>query len=124
MTQRTTQLLELVHTDLADFQNTRSRGGKFWYISFIDDYSSYTKLYLLKAKSEAREAFIKYKAEVENQLDMKIKRVRSDKGKEYKNISLNDHCEKLGIIHELSTPYVPQRNCFSEPLWGIVGFKA
>lgn len=114
VTQRTTQLLELVHTDLADFQNTRSRGGKFWYISFVDDYSRFTKLYLLKTKSEAGEAFLKYKAEVENQLDRKIKRVRSDRGREYENFSWNDHCEKLGIIHELSAPYVPQQNGIAE----------
>ena len=85
------------------------------YIFFVDDYSRYTKVYILKAKSEAgEEAFIKYRVEAENQLDRKIKRVSSDRSREYENNSLNDHCAKLGIIHELSAPYVPQQNGIAE----------
>ena len=38
----------------------------------------FTKAYLLKTKDEAECAFLKYKAEVENQLDLKMKRVRTD----------------------------------------------
>ncbi|KAL6322418.1 hypothetical protein AAG906_007972 [Vitis piasezkii] len=45
-----------------------TRGGKRFYITFIDDYSRYTRVYLLRNKDEARDAFIKYKNEVENQL--------------------------------------------------------
>ena len=44
------------------------RGGKRFYITFIDDYSRYTRVYLLRNKDEARDAFIKYKNEVENQV--------------------------------------------------------
>ena len=53
VTARKTELLELVHLDLADFKNTISKGGKKWYITFVDDYSRYTKVYLLKSKDEA-----------------------------------------------------------------------
>ena len=52
--------------------------------------------------------FLSYKAEVENQLDRKIKRIRSDKGGEY--IPLNDYCEKEGIIHEVTPPYSLESN--------------
>jgi len=62
-------LLELVHSDLANFKNTMSKGGKKWYITFVDDFSKYTKVYLFKSKDEAEEIFLKYKAKVENQLD-------------------------------------------------------
>jgi len=51
-----------------------SKGGKKWYITFVHDFSKYTKVYLLKSKNEAEEMFLKYKAEVENQLDRKIKK--------------------------------------------------
>ena len=50
--------------------------------------------------------FLSYKAEVENQLDKKIKRIRSDIGGEY--IPLNDYYEKEGIIHEVTPPYSPE----------------
>ena len=56
-------------SDLRDFKNTMSKGGKKWYITFVDDFSKYTKVYLLKSKDEVEEMFLKYKAEVENQLD-------------------------------------------------------
>ena len=80
ITIKKTKLLEFVHSDLVDFKNTMSKGGKKWYITFVNDFSRYTKIYLLKFKNEAKEMFLKYKAEVENQLDRKIKRLRFDRG--------------------------------------------
>ena len=42
-----------------------SKDRKKWYVTFVDDCSRYTKVYLLKFKDEAEEMFLKYKAEVE-----------------------------------------------------------
>ncbi|CAH9139832.1 unnamed protein product [Cuscuta epithymum] len=114
ITTRQTELLELIHSDLADFKNTESRGGKRYYMTFIDDFSRYAKVYLLRSKDEAGEMFMKYKAEVENQLDRKIKRLRSDRGGEYNTNFLKEFCEKHGIIHESSAPYTPQQNGVAE----------
>ena len=80
-----------------------TRGGKKFYVTFIDDYSKFTRFYLLRNKDEAFDMFLSYKAEVENQLDRKIKRIRSDRGGEY--IHLNNYREKKGIIHEVTTSY-------------------
>ena len=66
--EREAELLSLTHTDLGDLKNTMTRSGKRFYITFIEDYSRYTKVYLLRNKDEAMDAFIKYKNEVENQL--------------------------------------------------------
>ena len=114
VTTRKTDLLELLHSDLVDFKNTMSKGGKKWYITFVDDYSRYTKIYLLKSKDEAEEMFLKYKGEVENQLDRKIKRLRFDRGGEYDTNSLTIFCGKNGIIHETSASYTPQQNSVAE----------
>jgi len=111
---RKTHLLELVHSDLPDFKNTMSKGGKKWYITFVGDYSWYTKVYLLKSRYEAEEMFLKYKTKVENQLDQKIKRLRSDRGGEYDTNSLTVFCEKNDIINETSAPYMPQQNGVAE----------
>ena len=89
---RETKLLELIHSDLGDLKQTMTRGGKKFYVTFIDDYSRFARIYLLRSKDEAFDMFLRYKAEVENQLDRKIKRIRSDRGSEY--IPLNDYCEK------------------------------
>ncbi|XP_074293228.1 uncharacterized protein LOC141620194 [Silene latifolia] len=85
VTTRHTSLPELIHTDLDDFKNTMSR-GKHYYVTFIDGCSRYTKVYLLRNKSEAEDMFMKFKAEVENQLDRNIKRVSSA----YRLTSLSD----------------------------------
>ena len=53
--------------------------------------------------------FLKYKAEVGNQLDQKIKRLKIDRGGEYETNSLTTFCEKIGIIHEVSAPVLPNK---------------
>ena len=77
---RETKLLELIHSDIGDLKQTVTRGGKKFYMTFIDDYSRFTRVYLLKNKDEAFDMFLSYKGGVENQLDRKIKRIRSDRG--------------------------------------------
>ena len=66
-------------------------------------------MYLLKSNDEAIEKFVLYKNEVENQLNKKIKVLRSDRGGEYES-SFVDVCAQHGIIHETTTPYSPQSN--------------
>ena len=61
ITTRKNELLELMNLDLADFKNTMSKGGKKWYITFVDDFSRYTKVYFLKSKNEAEEMFLNIK---------------------------------------------------------------
>ncbi|KAA0048162.1 ty1-copia retrotransposon protein [Cucumis melo var. makuwa] len=100
--------------DLADFKNTTSRGGKNYYVSCVDDYSRFTKIYLMKTKDEAGSMFLKFKAEFENQLGKKIKRLRSNRGGEYSDKTLKDFCESNDIIHEFIAPYSPQQNGIAE----------
>ena len=107
---RNTTLLELIHTDICDNKDHLTRGGKIYFITFIDDYSKYTYVYLLKTKDEAFEKFKIFKAEVENTLEKRIQRIRSDRGGEYR---LNDYikfCETHGIVREESTPNSPPQN--------------
>ena len=71
--------------------------GKRFYITFIDDCSRYTVVYLLRYKDEAFEMFLKSK--VENQLNKKIMTLRSDRGGEYELKQFNEFCEQYDIIH-------------------------
>ena len=57
-----------------------NRGSKKFYVTFIDDYSRFIRVCFLRNKDEAFDTFLSYKAEVENQLDNKIKRIRYDRG--------------------------------------------
>ena len=47
--------------------------------TFTDDYSRYGYIYPIKKRSEASDKFKIFKAEVENQHNLKIKIVRSDR---------------------------------------------
>ena len=50
---RESELLDLIHTGLDDLKQVMTRGGNKYYITFIDDCSRYTRVYLLKNKDEA-----------------------------------------------------------------------
>ena len=53
-----------------------------YFITFIDDYSRYMYLYMLRSKDKALEAFKVFKVEVEKQCEKRIKIVRLDRGGE------------------------------------------
>jgi hypothetical protein len=53
------------------------------FITFTDDFSCYGYIYPIKERSEALDKFKIFKAEVENQHNIRIKLVRSDHGGEY-----------------------------------------
>ena len=44
---REIELLSSIHTDFGELKQTMTRGGKKYYVAFIDDFSKYTKVYLL-----------------------------------------------------------------------------
>ena len=75
-------------------------------ITVVDDNTKYCYVYLLKNKDEAIEKFVLYKNEVENQLNKKIKVLRSNQGGEHESPFV-DFCVKHRIIHETTTPYSP-----------------
>ena len=81
--ERTSGLLELIHSDVCGPMTTHVRGGFLYFITFIDDYSQFGYVYLMKYKSEAFEKFKEFRHEVEKQLDKSIKTIRSDRGGEY-----------------------------------------
>jgi predicted AAA+ superfamily ATPase len=44
------KLLELVHSDVCKLNGVLTRGGNRYFITFIDDFSRYTYVYLMKSK--------------------------------------------------------------------------
>ena len=106
--------LDLIHSDLCEMNGVLTKGGKKYFMTLIDDSTRYCYIYLLKSKDEAFHYFKIYKAEVENQLERKIKRVRSDRGGEYFPNAFNSFCEEHGIIHERTPPYSPESNGIAE----------
>ena len=75
-------LLKIVHTNISGPYSTTLCGNKY-FITFIDDFSRYDYVYLIKEKADALEMFKVFRTEVEKQLGKVIKIVRSDRGGEY-----------------------------------------
>jgi hypothetical protein len=76
-------VLEIIHTDICGLLPIKSVDGFDSLITFTDDFSRYGYIYPIKERSEALDKFKIFKGEVENQHNIKIKLVRSDRGGEY-----------------------------------------
>jgi hypothetical protein len=76
---RSTEILEIIHMDIFDPFPIASVDGYNSFIIFTDNYSRYGYIYLIKERSKSLNKFKIFKAEVENQHDIKIKIVRSDR---------------------------------------------
>nr|GEZ64076.1 retrotransposon-related protein [Tanacetum cinerariifolium] len=64
-------------------------------MTFIDDCSDYTFVYLMKNKSDALDMFKVFVAEIENQFSRKIKRLRSDTDADMWQEAINDKMESI-----------------------------
>ena len=111
---RATQLLELIHSDICGPTQVGTYSSCKYFITFIDDFSRYFFVYLMKQKSKADDKFIHYKNFVENQTNHKIKILRSDRGGEYLSHEFEALCSQAGIKQEYTTAYTPQQNGVSE----------
>ena len=100
--------LELVHTDLWGPTLVKSTSGAKYFILFLDDYSRYTWFYPLQTKDQALPAFKKFKLQVENQFDAKIKCLQSDNGGEFR--SFKTFLQQTSIFHRFSCPYNSAQN--------------
>ena len=79
-------------------------------MTFINDHSWKVWVYFLKHKSEVFEAFRRWKAMIENETNLKIKRLRTDNGGEYEDTRFKRFCYEHGIRIERTVPGMPQHN--------------
>jgi len=108
---RSKELLNVVYSDVCGPLEVPSLGGNKYLISFVDEFSRKTWLYLIKAKSEAFDMFQKFKVLIEKQSGKSIKVLRTDGGVEYTSKVFEKFCEDNGILHEVT---FPQHNGLAE----------
>ena len=106
--------LELIHSDLCKMNGVLTKGVKRYFMTLIDDASRFCYVYLLQTKDEALDYIKIYKTKVENQLERKIKHLRSDRGGEYFPKIFDEFCEEHDIIRETTSPYSPESNGIAE----------
>lgn len=98
-----THAFYVVHTDLWRPSPNTSRNGYSYYISFVDTFSKYTWLYLLRNKSGALNSFKLFQKYVTTWFNTSIKVAQSDFGGALK--PLTNYLKELGILHRLTCPH-------------------
>ena len=111
---RSPQVLGLVHSNVCGKLNEKSLGGGQYFLTFIDDKTRYTWVYILKNKSEVFEKFLEWRAEVENVSGKRLKVLRTDNGGEYTSREFEAYLKKAGIRHEKTIPRNPEQNGVAE----------
>ena len=97
--------LQLIHSDVWGSAPMTFVLGYRFYVIFVDDFTRFTWLFLLKYKSEVFTIFLHFKVLVENKFGSKIKTLKSDGEGEYTTNYFKSFCLDNGIQHQLSCPY-------------------
>jgi transposase InsO family protein len=67
-------------------------------------------VFFLQDKSETQGTLKCFLRRAQNEFELKVKKIRSDNGSEFKNLQVEEFLEEEGIKHEFSAPYTPQQN--------------
>ena len=100
MNNRAKSPFELVHTDVWDPCRTASTLGFQYFVTFIDDYSRCTWLFLMKNRAKLFSIFQKFYAEIQTQFNIFIRVLRSDNAREYFSAPFTSFMSHHGILHE------------------------
>ena len=111
---RTSEILEIVHSDVCGPMQENSLGGNCYFVTFIDDKSRFTAVYFMETKDQVFEKFKEYETMVTNMTEKKIKIIRSDNGGEYTSKEFSNYLKEKGIHDQLSVPWTPEQNGVSE----------
>ena len=108
------ELFGLIHSDVCGPFEENAIGGYRYYVTFIDDKSRYTFVYLIRAKSEVFAKFRDFEVLIRNKYIKTIKILRSDNGGEYLSTEFDQFLKSKGIEKQLTVAYTPQQNGVAE----------
>ena len=113
-TEHRSKPLELVHSDLCESHVVSMGGGKYA-LTFTDDATSYSRVYVLsnKKSSTVLKAFKDFQAWAERQSGHKIKQIRTDRGTEYMD-EMIVYVKSIGIEYCPTAAHSPQSNGVAE----------
>ena len=113
-THRSTNILELVYSDVCGPFKVNSTGGTRYFVTFIDDYSRKTWVYFVSQNSQVLDKFRQFVHSVTTSTGQPLIALRTDNGGEYTSNAFKDFCLSKGISRELTPPHTPQRNGVAE----------
>ena len=113
---KTSNVGDIINSDICGKLSIESLGRKNYFISYIDDHSDYTFVKCISKKSEAFVIFQTVRSFVKNQTGLTIKKLLTDGGGEYIDQDFLDYLDEKGIISERTPPNTSQLNGKSERL--------
>ena len=84
--------------------------GFQYFVTFIDNYSRCTWLFLMKNRAELYSIFHKFYAKILTQFNISIRVLRSDKAGEYFSAPFISFMSQHGILHQSSCAQSLQKN--------------
>lgn len=113
---RATRPLQIVHSDVCGPVTPVSWDGHEYFVTFTDDFTHVSVVFLLKSKDEVLDRLVEYEAMATAHFGMKIGCLRCDNGGEYTGGAVKRFCKRKGIRLEYTVPYTPEQNGVSERL--------
>ena len=110
---RSTEKLQLVHSDVCGPMSTDSIGGRKYFVTFTDNYSR-CSVYFIKHKYEVFEKFKEFETATTTSSGQRIRRLRTDNGGEYVSKEFESYLKSRGIFHEFTVPHSPEQNGVAE----------
>lgn len=108
--------LDLVHSDVCGPMQTETPSQKRYILTFIDDFTRYGVIYLLRSKSDVFEKLEEYIEMTTTMFNRRVKLLRWDRGGEYTGKQIAAHLKSKGIRVQYTAPFTPEQN-------GIAGRK-
>ncbi|KAJ9540360.1 hypothetical protein OSB04_026866 [Centaurea solstitialis] len=103
-------VINMIHMDLCGPTRTESLTRKKYMLVLVDEFSRFTWLEFLRAKSDAADRIIAFIKRIQVLLGRRVKKLRSDNGTEFRNAKLQSFLEDVGISHNFSAVRTPQQN--------------
>jgi hypothetical protein len=104
----------MIHSDVWGPLQVKNITGTTLFVSFVDDHTRLTWLFLMKDKFEVGQIFQNFNSMIQTQFHTKIQILKTDDAKEYFNSDLNTYYLSQGIIHISSCVDTAQQNGVAE----------
>jgi hypothetical protein len=101
---------DLIHSDVWEPSPVPTVGGSRYFVIFVDDFSRYTWIYLMKNRSEVLTIYRDFAKMVQTQYSKAIKVFRSDNAREYRQTDFSTILKHYRTIFHTSCAGTSQQN--------------
>jgi transposase InsO family protein len=105
-----TASFDLIHSDVWGPSPVASMNGSCYFVIFVDDFSRYTWIFLMKSRSELLDIYCNFAKMVETQFSKRIKAFCSDNALEYTQHDFQSILKHYGTVFHLSCLGTSQQN--------------